>query len=213
MAAVIVGLFLIGAALLIAAESIHQIRVPHELPAPFTLVVLAGVLAIKWTLSKYVGGIGSELESTAIKADAWHHLSDALTSGFAFIGISVALIGGEGWQSADDWAALFACAVIGANGVRLLGPALHEIMDTAPRGEIVDSVKAAARSVPGVIEIEKCFIRKMGLSFYVDLHVLVSGDISVREGHRIAHEVKRAIQQADARIADVLVHVEPAPSP
>jgi len=65
--------------------------------------------------------------------------------------------------------------------------------------------------VPGVIEIEKCFIRRMGLSFYVDLHVLVNGDISVREGHRIAHEVKRAIQQAEARIANVLVHVEPAP--
>ena len=99
-----------------------------------------------------------------MQTDAWHHRSDALTSAAAFIGISVALIGGEGWQSADDWAALFACAVIAANGDRLLAPAFHEIMDTAPRGEIVKSVRDCASTVPGVVEIEKCFVRKMGLS-------------------------------------------------
>jgi divalent metal cation (Fe/Co/Zn/Cd) transporter len=120
------------------------------------------------------------------------------------------LIGGKGWQSADDWAALFACALIGANGYRLLSPALREIMDTAPRGEIVDLVRKAAASVPGVIEIDKSLVRKMGLQFYVDLHIKVDGSISVRDGHHIAHEVKRAIQQTDPRIADVLVHVEPA---
>jgi cation diffusion facilitator family transporter len=145
-----------------------------------------------------------------VQTDAWHHRTDAMTSIAAFIGISVALIGGPGWEGADDWAALFACALIGANGYRLLKPALHEIMDTAPRGEIVDRVRNAAASVPGVIEVEKCFVRKMGLSFYVDLHVGVDGNISVHDGHRIAHEVKRAIQESDPRIADVLVHIEPA---
>jgi cation diffusion facilitator family transporter len=133
-----------------------------------------------------------------------------MTSIAAFIGISVALIGGEKWQSADNWAALFACALIGATGYRLLRPALHEIMDTAPRGPIVDSVRNAAAAVPGVSEVEKCLIRKMGLDFYVDLHVGVDGNISVHEGHAIAHQVKRAIQQSDPRIADVLVHIEPA---
>jgi cation diffusion facilitator family transporter len=133
-----------------------------------------------------------------------------MTSIAAFIGISVALVGGTPWQSADDWAALFACALIGANGYRILSPALHEIMDTAPRGPIVNSVRNAAAAVPGVIEVEKCLIRKMGLDFYVDLHVGVNGSISVHEGHAIAHHVKTAIQQSDARIADVLVHIEPA---
>jgi cation diffusion facilitator family transporter len=133
-----------------------------------------------------------------------------MTSVAAFIGISVALVGGEAWQSADDWAALFACGLIGANGYRLLRPALFEIMDTAPRGQIVDVVRDAARAVPGVVEIEKLLIRKMGLSFYVDLHVKVNGAISVREGHHIAHAVKHAIQDSDRRIADVLVHIEPA---
>ncbi|HET9800265.1 MAG TPA: cation transporter dimerization domain-containing protein, partial [Chthoniobacterales bacterium] len=117
---------------------------------------------------------------------------------------------GERFQSADDWAALFACALIAANGYRLLKPALYEIMDTAPSGAVVDLVREAAAAVPGVARIDKSLVRKMGLSFYVDLHVEVDGKISVREGHHIAHEVKRAIQQSDPRIADVLVHIEPA---
>src|SRR5206468_3238863 len=162
-----------------------------------------------------VGGsivIWGGLTVAARPPDAWHHRIDAITSIAAFIGISVALIGGEAWQSADDWAALFACALIGANGYRLLRPALFEIMDTAPRGRIVRSIRRAARSVPGVIEVEKCRARKMGLDFYVDLHVGVDGSISVHEGHEIAHQVKRAIQQSDSRISDVLVHIEPGQS-
>jgi cation diffusion facilitator family transporter len=209
-AAVIVALFVLAAAAGLAVESVREILTPHHGPAPFTLWILIVVIVVKEIMYRYVNRIGRHVESTAVQTDAWHHRSDALTSTAAFIGISVALIGGEGWQSADDWAALFACAVIAANGVRLLQPAFYEIMDTAPRGEIVDLVRKAAASVPGVIEIDKSFVRKMGISFYVDLHVKVDGKISVREGHHIAHEVKRVIQQTDPRIADVLVHIEPA---
>jgi cation diffusion facilitator family transporter len=168
------------------------------------------VIVVKEILFRYVNRVGHNVESTAVQTDAWHHRSDALTSAAAFIGISVALIGGEGWRSADDWAALFACAVIAANGYRLLRPAFFEIMDTAPRGKFVRSIREAARSVSGVIEVEKCRARKMGLDYYVDLHVGVDGKISVHEGHEIAHQVKNAIQQSNSRIADVLVHIEPA---
>jgi cation diffusion facilitator family transporter len=209
-AAVVVAIGVLAAALGLAIMSVREIFTPHHAPAPFTLIVLIVVVAVKEILFRYVVRVGRDVESTAVQTDAWHHRSDAVTSVAAFIGISVALIGGEGWESADDWAALFACAIIATNGYRLLKPALYEIMDTAPRGAIVDAVQNAARSVPGVIEVEKCFIRKMGLSFYVDLHVGVNGNISVREGHHIAHDVKRAIQNSDARIADVLVHIEPA---
>jgi cation diffusion facilitator family transporter len=209
-AAVVVAMGVLAAALGLAIQSVREIFLPHHAPASYTLLVLIVVVVVKETLFRYVVRVGREVESTAVQTDAWHHRTDAITSIAAFIGISVALIGGPGWESADDWAALFACALIGANGYRLLNPALHEIMDTAPRGEIVDRVRNAARSVPGVIDVEKCLMRKMGLSFYVDLHVGVEGNISVHEGHRIAHEVKRAIQQTDPRIADVLVHIEPA---
>jgi cation diffusion facilitator family transporter len=209
-AAVVVACGVLAAATGLAIQSVREIFTPHHGPAPFTLAILIVVIFVKEILFRYVNRIGRYVESTAVQTDAWHHRSDALTSAAAFIGISIALIGGEGWQSADDWAALFACAVIGANGVRLLRPALYEIMDTAPRGEIVTLVREAAEKVPGVIEIDKSFVRKMGLSFYVDIHIGVNENISVREGHRIAHAVKDAIQRSDPRIADVLVHIEPA---
>jgi cation diffusion facilitator family transporter len=209
-AAVIVAIGVVAAALGLAIQSVREIFLPHHGPAPYTLVVLIVAVIVKEILYRYVIRFGRSVESTAVQTDAWHHRTDAMTSIAAFIGISVALIGGEAWQSADDWAALFACALIGTNGYRLLRPALFEIMDTAPRGPIVDSVRNAAAAVPGVIDVEKCLIRKMGLDFYVDLHVGVNGSISVHEGHAIAHQVKTAIQQRDPRIADVLVHIEPA---
>ena len=208
-AAIIVAVGVLAAAIGLAVQSMREIFLPHHAPAPYTLVILIVVVIVKETLFRYVNRIGRDVESTAVQTDAWHHRSDALTSAAAFIGISVALIGGKRWQSADDWAALFACAVIAANGIRLLRPAFYEIMDTAPR-KIVKSVCSVASSVPGVLEVEKCRARKMGLDFYVDLHARVDGNISVHEGHEIAHRVKRAIQQSDSRIADVLVHIEPA---
>jgi cation diffusion facilitator family transporter len=209
-AAIVVALSVLVAAIGLAIESIREILTPHHGPAPFTLAVLVVVIVVKEILFRYVNRFGKEFESTAVQTDAWHHRSDALTSAAAFIGISVALIGGERWRSADDWAALFACAVIGANGVRLLLPAFHEIMDTAPGGKIVMSIQRVAASVPGVVEVEKCRARKMGLDFYVDLHARVDGNISVHQGHEIAHRVKAAIQQSNPRVADVLVHIEPA---
>jgi len=212
LAAVVVALGVLAAAIGIAILSVREIFLPHHAPAPFTLVVLIVVIVVKELLYRYVIRLGRDVESTAVQTDAWHHRTDAMTSMAAFVGISIALIGGEAWRSADDWAALFACALIGANGFRLLSPALREIMDTAPRPEIISSIARAAAAVPGVLEVEKCLVRKMGLDFYVDLHIGVDADISVREGHQIAHAVKAAIRQTDPRMADVLVHVEPVRS-
>src|SRR5437763_5071378 len=210
LAAAIVAAIVRAAAVGLAVESIREIRTPHHAPAPFTLGVLIVVVAVKEFLFRRVDRLSHEVESTAVKTDAWHHRADALTSIAAFIGISIALIGGPGWESADDWAALFACAVIATNGVLLIGPALHEILDTAPRGDVCGPIREAARRVDGVVGVEKCLVRKMGLQFYVDLHLKVDGDISVRHGHKIAHDVKETIRETDPRIADVLVHVEPA---
>jgi cation diffusion facilitator family transporter len=209
-AAIIVSLGVLAAALVIAARSVHEIFQPHHAPEPFTLVVLVVVVAIKELLFRIVNRLGRSANSTAIQTDAWHHRTDAFTSIAAFIGISIALLGGPRWQSADAWAALFACLLIGANGWRLFYPALREVLDTAPRGAIVEQVRATAAQVPGVREIDKCFVRKMGLEFYVDLHIGVNEDMSVRAGHEVAHEVKDAIRRAHPGIADVLVHIEPA---
>src|SRR2546423_13059977 len=170
-AAVIVAIGVLAAAVGLAIQSVREIFLPHHGPAPYTLGILIVVIVVKEFLFRYVNRIDRDVDSTAVQNDAWHHRSDAVTSAAAFIGISVALIGGEGWQSADDWAALFACAVIATNGIRLLRPAFYEIMDTAPRAKFVRSICQVAASVPGVLEVEKCRARKMGLEFYVDLHV------------------------------------------
>jgi cation diffusion facilitator family transporter len=205
----VAGIVLI-AAIALAAQSAYTMFSPHSKPAPWTLLILVLVVVVKEMLFRYVIRFGRSAESIAIEADAWRHRADVFSSIAAFIGISIALIGGENWRSADNWAAIFVCLVIASVGVRLLRPALYDILDTAPRGKIVDRVREAASSVKRVVRIDKSLVRKMGLSFYVDLHVEVDGDISVRQGHHIAHEVKRAIQQSDPRIADVLIHIEPA---
>ena len=212
LAAIIVAFGVLGAAIVLAIQSVREIFLPHHAPAPFTLIVLIAVVVTKEGLFRYVLRFGQSVESTAVKTDAWHHRADAITSAAAFIGISIALIGGEKYQRADDFAALFACVIIASTGLRLLGPALREILDTAPRGGITTMVRNAALSVPGVVDLDKCFVRKMGVSYYVDLHVQVDGAISVREGHELAHRVKDAIRATNSRIADVLVHIEPAPS-
>jgi cation diffusion facilitator family transporter len=207
--AIVVALTLLGAALTIAYQSVQEIATPHHTPAPFTLLVLVLVVAVKETLFRYVFKVGAEVQSTAVKTDAWHHRSDAITSVAAFIGISVALIFGKGYESADDWAALLASGIIAFNGYNLFRPALAEIMDEAPPEHLEEDIRTTSETVGGVIEVEKCFIRKMGFDYFVDLHVIVDGELTVREGHIIAHKVKEALLKSKLRIVDVLIHIEP----
>jgi cation diffusion facilitator family transporter len=208
-AGVLVGVALLVAAVFIVHESLHEIITPHHTPAPFTLAVLAAVVVIKETLFRYVVRVGKNIDSTAVTVDAWHHRSDAITSALAFVGISIALIGGKGFEQADDYAALLAAGIIAFNALRLIGPALYELTDVAPTREINDEVKAVARRVDGVVDLDKCLVRKMGLEYYVDLHVIVDPELTVWRGHAIAHDVKDAIREANPRIAEVLVHIEP----
>jgi cation diffusion facilitator family transporter len=209
LAAIVVSLSLIAAAILIAIQSIENIRTPHEAPAPFTLAVLALVVVLKEGLYRFVNKVGSEVESNAIKADAWHHRSDAITSATAFIGISIALIGGQGYESADDYAALIASCIIVFNAYLIFMPSFAEIMDTAPAGTLVEEVKQIAMTVQGVKGVDKCFVRKMGFEYFVDIHVIVDGSLSVRTGHDIAHAVKNAVLRAKPTVYDVLTHIEP----
>jgi cation diffusion facilitator family transporter len=208
-ASAIVSLALLGAAVVIAVQSVHEILTPHGPPKRFTLVVLVAVIVIKELLFRRVGQTGATLDSAVLKADAWHHRSDALTSAAAFIGILIALVGGPGWEMADDWAALVACGIIAWNGVRLLRGSLDEIMDASVSPHIVRAVRELAASVEGVIAIEKCRVRKIGLHLALDIHVVVDGDMSVRRGHAIAHQVVEKLRNSQHRINDVTVHIEP----
>jgi cation diffusion facilitator family transporter len=210
-AALIVAIFVLFTAAGLAVQSVHEIHAPQQAPPKlFTLVVLVGVVVIKEFLFQRIVQLGDKVNSTALKTEAWHHRSDAITSVAAFVGISIALVGGKGFEIADKIAALVACVVIAANGVLLLIPAFLEIMDTAPAGNVSRAIRETARAVPGVREIDKCHVRKMGLEYYVDIHVLVDGDLSVRAGHGIAHDVKDRLRAEHPSVRDVLVHIEPA---
>jgi cation diffusion facilitator family transporter len=209
LAAAVVALMLLGAAAAIATESAKEIRTPHHTPAPWTLAVLVGVFAVKLFLSRRVAAVGDQIGSTAVRADAWHHLSDALTSAAAFIGILVALVGGPGWEQADDWAALGASLIIAYNGVSMLRPAVLELMDRTPGAEMVAQVEAAARGVPGVLNVEKVAIRKTGLTYRVTLHVQTHAATRLDHAHVLSGKVKSAIRAAVPAVQSVLVHMEP----
>ncbi|RAJ99771.1 cation diffusion facilitator family transporter [Larkinella arboricola] len=209
LAALVVSMALLAAAILIAIQSIENIRTPHETPAPFTLIVLAVVVIVKEILFRRVAQVGAEVESSAVKADAWHHRSDAITSLTAFVGISIALIGGPGYESADDWAALLASAFIVYNAYHIFRPSFGEIMDEAPAGDWKRELETVAMAVPGVKGIEKYRVRKTGFEYFIDLHVQVAGELTVSQGHDIAHAVKDAILEAKPAVYDVLVHIEP----
>jgi cation diffusion facilitator family transporter len=208
-AGIIVSSALFIAAIIIIFQSIHEIITPHHSPAPFTLIVLIAVVIIKEMLFRFIIKAGNSLDSVAVKNDAWHHRSDAITSGAVFVGITIALIGGPGYEQADDYAALCASLIIIFNALRLFKPALYEIMDTAPSPEIINKVIETSLSVDGVIAIDKCFARKMGVQYYVDMHVIVDGNITVYTGHEISHSVKNKLINSFPNISDVLIHIEP----
>lgn len=209
-AGILVASALFLAALIIIVQSIHEIVTPHHAPAPFTLIVLVVVVLTKEFLFRYVIKVGKSVDSVAVKNDAWHHRSDAITSAAAFVGISVALIGGKGYEMADDYAALLASVVIIFNAYRLLKPALYELTDAAPPPDVIIKVRNAASEIQGVLAIDKCYVRKMGFDYYVDIHVIVNGNMTVYEGHDIAHAVKDGLIEKYPKISDVLVHIEPA---
>jgi len=209
LAAAVVSLMLLGAAAGISIMSIREIVTPHHLPAPFTLFVAAGVIIIKELLYRRVSKVGKEVGSTAITADAWHHRADAVSSLAAFVGISIALWGGEGWEAADDWAALVAALLVAVNGVRTLRPAISGLMDEAPDSAVKEKALQAALRVDGVRHVENLNVRRSGLGFYVDLHAQSDPEISLEEAHEIAAKVKYAIREAIPSVVNVLVHMEP----
>jgi cation diffusion facilitator family transporter len=209
LSAAVISLLLIGAAFGIAIQAVREIVTPHHAPAPFTLVVLILVVAVKETLFRKVFAVGTETDSLAVRADAWHHRSDAITSVAAFVGISVALIGGTGWEQADDVAALLASAVILFNGTRLLRPAIQDLMDRAPDRALLQEVTEVARKVEGVGTTEKILARRVGGRHRVVLHVQADPEMSLMEAHDLGGRVRSRILEEVPSVVDVVVHMEP----
>jgi cation diffusion facilitator family transporter len=211
LAGLAVALFIFAMAGWVAWHAVLEIRTPHHGPAWWTLLVLAGVIVAKTWFSRRMSRQGEEVGSTTLGIEAMHHWSDAVTSGAAFVGIGIALWGGAGWETADDWAALVGCVIIAYNGVNMGARALGDVMDTAAPQNFANEVRAIALAVPGVRALDKVRMRKSGLSHLVDIQVRVDGALTVREGHAIAHAVQDALlASAPHRISDVTVHIEPA---
>ena len=209
LAAAIVSVMLLLSAGIIAFHSLKGIIAPRVAPSPWTLIILIVVIAVKETLFRFVLRESETVSSSAVETDAWHHRSDAITSAAAFIGISIALVGGKGYEAADNWAALAAACVIAWNGLRLLRPAFNELMDHAPDRELIGKIRNVAATIPGVNGVEKCFVRKMGYQFFVDMHLEVDPQMTVENSHRIGHEVKDKVRAEIPSVRDVLIHIEP----
>lgn len=209
LAALSVAVFIFAAAGWIGWHAIHEIITPHQGPHWATLPLLVGIVGVKIWFSRKMRAAGESAGSTALGAEALHHYSDAVTSGAAFIGIAIAVTGGRGYEAADDWAALIGCAVIALNGVAMANRALSDVMDTAVPDSFAQEVRTQALSVPGVLALDKCRVRKSGLSHLVDIQVRVDGELTVTKGHDIAHAVKDALLASTLRISDVSVHIEP----
>ncbi len=201
--------FLITSATIIAYESILNIGTPHDLPKSWTLIVLALIILWKEYSFQKVMKKSIITNSSSLKADAWHHRSDAITSVAAFIGISIALVLGKGYESADDWAALLASFFILYNSYMIFRPALGEIMDEHRYDDLVENIREESLKVDGIIGTEKCFIRKAGMKYHVDLHAIVDATITVKEGHDLAHKLKDTLRSKILELGHVLIHIEP----
>ena len=213
LAAAVVSALLLLAAGLIAFHSLNGMIAPRGAPSPWTLIILIVVIAVKETLFRFVLHESETVSSSAVETDAWHHRSDAITSAAAFLGISIALVGGPGYEHADNWAALAAACVIAFNGWRLLRPASNELMDRAPDRKLIEQIRLIAKEISGVDGIDKCHVRKMGYQFFVDIHVIVDPQMTVEHSHSIGHSVKDKLRAAIPSVRDVLVHIEPLKSP
>jgi len=205
----IVVAFLVTSATIIAYESIQLIRTPHQMPEPWTLWILLAIIIWKEASFQIVMRRSRETNSSALRADAWHHRSDAITSVMALIGIGVALLFGEGYETADDWAALLASGFILYNSYLIFRPALGEIMDEHRYDELLDEVRKKSVEVEGIRGTEKCFVRKAGMKYHLEVHAIVDAEITVRRGHELAHKLQDYLEAALPNLGHVIIHIEP----
>lgn len=204
----IVGI-LIGSAIFIALQAITNLQSPQTSPKSFVLIVLSIIITIKEIFFRILMRKSKETSSSLLASEAWHHRSDALTSLATLIGVAIAVIFGSRFASADSWAALVAAGIIIYNAYRIFRPALSEIMDENTYHDLIDRIKGYAPEVPGILGTEKCLIRKTGMQYHVDLHAIVSSEITVRQGHDLAHQLKDHLMEKIPEIAEVLIHIEP----
>lgn len=212
LAALAVAILIVGAGVGIGIHAVREIQTPRGSPRWFTIVVLVAVILIKETLFRIASRASKASASNAGRADAWHHRSDAITSLAALVGISIALIGGDRWAVADDWAALLAGCVIIVNGLLISRGPWDELMDrSAPDIERVCTQTVLA--IDGFTGVERCNARKSGRVYRVVMHAEVSPDMTVAQAHALTGIAKAAVRNAHPLVASLLIHIEPTRAP
>jgi cation diffusion facilitator family transporter len=209
----LIGMALAAGGTLISHGSFQQLGRTQPAPSSFVVWPLLISLAAKAGLATFKFRYARRLKSDALSADAWNDSMDTVSALAALAAVGLALYDPHRFLDADSYGGFVVGLVVVAVGVRVAYTTAMQLIDTMPEEGLMNQIREAATSVAGALGVEKCFARKTGLRYHVDLHLEVDPDMTVRQSHEIAHEVRTRILDRLTWVADVLVHVEPAPDP
>jgi cation diffusion facilitator family transporter len=207
----LIGLGLAVGGSLICYGSLAHLGEPREPLAAWVVWPLVISLVTKSALAAFKFRTGRQLKSDSLTADAWNDSMDVLSATVALAAVGLTLLNAERFADADRYGGFFVGLIVISAGARVAYGTAMQLMDTMPEPRMMEQIRAAASDVPGAVNVEKCFARKTGLRYHVDLHLEVDPDMTVRRSHEIAHDVRLRILEELDWVADVLVHVEPAP--
>jgi cation diffusion facilitator family transporter len=208
--ALLIGLVLTTGGALISYGSLHRLGHPHNPLERYVVWPLIASFLIKGTLAIFKFRYGRRMQSAALTADAWNDAMDTLSAIAALTAVGLTLADPVRFLEADCYGGFLVGLIVVTTGVRVSRDTVLQLMDTMPEERLMDQIRAVASSVPGASGVEKCYARKTGLRYHVDLHLEVDPEMTVRQSHKVAHDVQQRILDRLDWVADVLVHVEPA---
>ncbi len=206
----LIGLVLTAGGVLISYSSLERLGQPRQPMAAYVVWPLIASFVAKTGLAGFKFHYGRKLQSAALIADAWNDAMDTLSATSALVAVGLTLYNPARFVNSDRYGGFVVGLIVIVAGVRVARDTALQLMDTMPDGRLMNQVREAASQVAGVRGVEKCFARKTGLRYHVDLHLEVDPDMTVRQSHEIAHEVRLRVLHDVGWVADVLVHVEPA---
>ena len=208
----LVGLMLLGAGAAISGHALLRAGDVHPPPAAYAIWPLIASIGIKSALCGVKFRFGKKIGSTSLAADAWNDAVDIVSGVTALAAVGLTLYDPQRFLAADHYGGFAVGVIVIFTGLRVTRDTGLQLMDTMPSERMMQTIREVAHQVSGVEGVEKCFARKTGLQYHVDLHLEVDPEITVRSSHNIAEQVRNRIRREVDWVADVLVHVEPSPN-